>query len=598
MASRKIQLLRSSQVYNSLEAAKAPLNASLANIAGLADGEMVLARYLEGEAPNQTIKAIIGIYNNKNGNAGWTVIEDTTAMAEMLADLNYPMTGDSGNVVTEVSQTDGVIAPQTTPVVDLTLDDYANDGSTNTGVIADGDTLAEALNKVENSLSALETSIEESDIAHTLVSSDSSINITTVESGADEGKTNVTVHVDGQTIQKGSQGELFTGLVLHKDNVSELPTNVRERYYLASTVEGTGEFNAITGSTPIDIYKDSALNEVYLGTPLDSVNSETGEVKHVTYTVKPYMEFIDSTTYEGLSATEKALYEEGTRKIYNIKQIRIMSQAYDALDDSVKEFYVPDDSTEYDDYIVLDEYRQVSEETYNTFTQEQQNAFDEVTENGYAIKNEYKYLDDEQHNDIYNDGQTTDTVYFTYPRSVLGGVREDVYQSLNFVYHLEDGTYQMVKIDVSKFLAETEVGNGLVNESGVISVNPGMGLGFPSTGLYGRRPLQIKIDPTSDSALSLSQDGLKLDLSDVTTNALNQVNGSSAIAVTEKSGNQQTIMLQLANRLSNTSDAQYAGLVQCTEIDGEEVCVDESNNVLQIYGDGLYLDSTWDCGEY
>lgn len=597
MASRKIQLLRSSQVYNSLEAAKATLNASLANIAGLADGEMVLARYIEGESPNQKIKAIIGIYNNKNGNAGWTIIEDTTAMSEMLSDLNYSMTGDTGNVVTEVSQTDGVIAPNTTAVVDLTLDDYTNDGSTNTGDIADGDTLAEALNKIENSISSLETSIEESDLAHTVVSSDSSINVSTVASGADEGKTDVTVNVDQQTIQKNSQGALVTGLVLYKDNVSELPTNVRERYYLASTVEGTGEFNYIAGSDPIDIYKDSALSEVYLGSELDTVDSETGVVRRIAYTVKPSKAFIDSTTYNGLSATEQALYEERTRNIYTINQIRIMAQVYDALDASVKGFYVPDDSTEYDDYIVLDEYRQVDEETYNSFNQEQKDAFTASTESGYAIKDEYKYLTNEEHADIY--ANDTDTVYRQYPPIITDVPRQDVWQSLNFVYHLEDGTYQMVKVDVSKFLAETEIGNGLASIDGVISVNPGDGLGFPSSGMAGKRPLVVKIDPTSDSALSVSSNGLKLDLSGVTTNALNEVeSGNAAIEVSQKTNNKQSIGLALSNSLTNTIDAQYAGVVNSEEVGGEIVETVVNNNVLQIKNDGLYLDSTWDCGEY
>lgn len=44
-------------------------------------------------------------------------------------------------------------------------------------------------------------------------------------------------------------------------------------------------------------------------------------------------------------------------------------------------------------------------------------------------------------------------------------------QSMNFVYMLADGTYSMTKIDVSKFLAESEFGDGLeVSGAGVVSV--------------------------------------------------------------------------------------------------------------------------------
>ena len=43
-------------------------------------------------------------------------------------------------------------------------------------------------------------------------------------------------------------------------------------------------------------------------------------------------------------------------------------------------------------------------------------------------------------------------------------------QTLNFVYHLADGTYSLVGIDVSKFLTESEFGDGLQVSSGVVSV--------------------------------------------------------------------------------------------------------------------------------
>lgn len=66
-------------------------------------------------------------------------------------------------------------------------------------------------------------------------------------------------------------------------------------------------------------------------------------------------------------------------------------------------------------------------------------------------------------------------------------------QSLNFVYQLADGTYQLVKVDVSKFLSESEFGSGLdVNPSGVVSV---------------------KVDSTSAGAeefISVGPDGVKI----------------------------------------------------------------------------------------
>ena len=62
-------------------------------------------------------------------------------------------------------------------------------------------------------------------------------------------------------------------------------------------------------------------------------------------------------------------------------------------------------------------------------------------------------------------------------------------QSLNFVYHLQDGTYSLTKIDVSKFLSESEFANGLEIADHVV---------------------KVKVDGTSEGFLTVSADGVKL----------------------------------------------------------------------------------------
>lgn len=63
-------------------------------------------------------------------------------------------------------------------------------------------------------------------------------------------------------------------------------------------------------------------------------------------------------------------------------------------------------------------------------------------------------------------------------------------QSLNFVYHLQDGTYSLVPVDVSKFLSESEFKDGLeVAPDGVV---------------------KVKVDTTSEKFLSVGADGVKL----------------------------------------------------------------------------------------
>lgn len=191
-------------------------------------------------------------------------------------------------------------------------------------------------------------------------------------------------------------------------------------------------------------------------------------------------------------------------------------------------------------------------------------------------------------------------------------------QSLNFVYQLVNGTYSLIKVDVSKFLAESEFKDGLeVSSSGEVS---------------------IKVDNNSDEYISVSENGLKLtgikdalnslqtllngidlvtsaalndletkkadktDLDDLsagyntfknqTNEALNgletrkanktdlndllsKVVAGNGIDVTEKQNNQQTVSVKLDTTKTN-----------------------EESNALTVSENGLYFSKTIDCGEY
>jgi hypothetical protein len=84
----------------------------------------------------------------------------------------------------------------------------------------------------------------------------------------------------------------------------------------------------------------------------------------------------------------------------------------------------------------------------------------------------------------------------------------------------------------------------------------------------------------------LNDADIKLDtaIANVDTNMLSGVTGSNAISASTKSDKGQTISLILDGSTTSTDNtAQYAS---------------NSGNALQITNDGLYLDSTWDCGFY
>lgn len=90
-------------------------------------------------------------------------------------------------------------------------------------------------------------------------------------------------------------------------------------------------------------------------------------------------------------------------------------------------------------------------------------------------------------------GASTDTINATTGVITKNTVTDP--QSMNFAYQLANGTYSLTKIDVSKFLTESEFGDGLsVSGAGVVSANVGDGLEIDSTS----KAIEVKIDSSSE----------------------------------------------------------------------------------------------------
>ena len=187
-------------------------------------------------------------------------------------------------------------------------------------------------------------------------------------------------------------------------------------------------------------------------------------------------------------------------------------------------------------------------------------------------------------------------------------------QSLNFVYQLVNGTYLLVKVDVSKFLAESEFKNGLeVSSSGEVS---------------------IKVDDNSDEYISVSENGLKLtgikkaldslqtllnEIDLVTSAALNSLetkkadksdlNNLSTEYNTFKNLTNQTLNDLQQNKADKTnlddllSEVVAGNGIDVTEKQTVSVKLDttktgEESNALTVSENGLYFSKTIDCGEY
>lgn len=465
---KTIQLLRSSSVAASLEAAKTAIQTAGGT---RKDGELLLGRYWSGTGSSAVIKSVIGIYHANPDltagqddptsiTAGWTFIQDITSSSEGLQQLQdevdaietalgidgdgtwdgYPSGsdivgeqttitgtvnqiieyiktldlaqtgGNSGDVITTVSQADGQVSATASSLTDVLMTGYSK--TNDTGAIAATDTLEQAFSKVENAIGKNE-----------VASADGSVTVTQPTTGSSAGKTDLAVNVDGTTLVKSqSTGTISSALKVVKvipsgtagtDEVvdSNLATNVKEAYRLVYD----GSTTAI--GQQINVYKDSSLKEVYLGASTDTIDSSTGVI------------------------------------------------------------------------------------TKNTVTDP---------------------------------------------------------QSMNFAYQLADGTYSLVKIDVSKFLTESEFGDGLQVNGGVVSVKKDTSSGKVRTAATPSGATPGSADDTGlVDVLTVSSNGVKVDNIQAAIDYAVQ-NSSTSLAISAEGDNYITAAVDANNnkKINVTADVQ------------------------------------------
>ena len=151
-------------------------------------------------------------------------------------------------------------------------------------------------------------------------------------------------------------------------------------------------------------------------------------------------------------------------------------------------------------------------------------------------------------------------------------------QSMNFVYHLEDGKYSLTKIDVSKFLSESEFADGLNVNGGKVSV---------------------KRDDTSEAFLTVGAAGIKLsgvqDAINTAKEAAQTYTGTSIEAldseIAAKTDNGFSyVMTGVTETDGKLTNASYIGLsdvtVKTTPFTGQELAAllgDDAQSVTNIH---------------
>lgn len=193
---------------------------------------------------NGTISASAGNIDSQYVNVSYSAItaenvkEALAEIADKINAMDKSASAFDGQVVTTVSENDGVVSETKANVKDLQLGGYSK--SSSTGAIASTDTINEALSKLENKAAAI-----------TVTPKDKSIVVETT--GA---TTEVGVNIrSGERVLKldtdATSGGVYTALDLVK--ITEgLPAEIKERY----------QFKATDGSVigaNIDIPKDSHI---------------------------------------------------------------------------------------------------------------------------------------------------------------------------------------------------------------------------------------------------------------------------------------------------------------------------------------------------
>jgi len=178
----------------------------------------------------------------------------------------------AGQVVTTVSEVDGVVDETKANVKDLQLGGYEKD-TTATGDIASTDTINVALSKLENKSNAI-----------TIANADGSINVTTATTGTD---VNVNIKSGEHVLAKDGNAGLYTNIAL--SSITPSSTTVKEEYQLTAT-DGTKLGDSIK------IYKDSHIVSInYITDPSDE-HYQNLEYVYLDVSGDTKTEYVDMST--------------------------------------------------------------------------------------------------------------------------------------------------------------------------------------------------------------------------------------------------------------------------------------------------------------
>ena len=491
-----------------------------------------------------------------------------------------------GQVVTTVSEANGIVSETKANVKDLQLGGYTYD-TTATGAIGSTDTINTALSKLEHNVSS-----------NQITNSDGSITVTPQETSTDV-KVNIKSGEQVIKLDDASNG-IYTNITISTIS-TDLPANVGARYALKSGDTQLGSY--------IDIPKDSSLINVVLGHVDDTLQNEDPTTH----------ESDSSTIVDGTGDAALVFVNQLSNGKYKLTAVNVESfleetEFKDGLDVASHEVKVKIDSTS-EGYLTVGT-NGVKLSGVDTAIS---NAIGALDATDAAVDSQY----------VSSVSETNGVVSVT--RTDVSGAKLNNYtkgtdegaivssDTINQAFSKIENTISNNEQVTSEALNDLD--SRKANASDVLNgVEAGNGIEVGAKDSEGKQSVAVKIDSTSENYLTVGTDGVKLSgvdnkISGAITDAIGTLDVTDAAvdskyvsSVSESDGKISVSRTDVSGaKLNNYAKGTDATPIASTDtinqafskveniIEENELVISEALNDLNSRKADY---DVWDCGEY
>lgn len=650
MANRILQLLRSSQLYNDLAAAKTAVQGTSATAK---DGEIRIARYKFPQPTQQdqnafVIKSLLCVYHDATGitPAGWTFIQDAdassqdinglqteidaiesgvglgndgsytsptdgtyvgqagtntvksdiaaldAALTNMDTDVNFT-THDDSKIINKVKQVDGAVSANAEELSSIKVASVTATGGAT--AIAAEQTLAENLGRLQAQINANE------------VAAGDAIALSNPTTGTNAGKTEIDVKFDGETIGLNASNQLETKLRLVYTAGTPASGDDPAVGATIALVDNTGDVigNAIQVSNIVGngVLSSSSYNATTGQLTLNFNNAEGGTTAH-TIDLADMLDINDIVVAS--SATEYLTFapvnngdESGTagQAQVGVKLADVTYTASDSSNNTAANLTV--DTTNGKMLDASDAIPAIKSYVQDVLANASDNLAVNADGDNVYINAEVDQANNKKINvtGTYGVFNTPTAQSNTLAASTNGLAKaEDVATAVNTVVGNLDGSATASTVaagtdttPTGDFCVLTKVGeeNGVVQE-------------VAASGTYASKSVLLKKVAATGAAADVSiADAGSLITATTVEGALQEIVGNintlDGAAVKSVTGSDA---ININTTSPNTAQAPKVELILDDTTQGTGIELTGNYNALTVTNDGLFLSNVWDCGTY